>query len=240
MKIKFVIDKKYDFEMIHPMLQGKDWEYRAGEMGINLDFAKQIHKFKERDSPKIFEELWRLVEEEYSKVETFMEKTRQQYQDSWNEIMEDFSKIIAELTFPWLYDEYTCVVTNFHPGLSNWNGDVIGRWWKENPYTQRRITAHEILLAHYFSIHRHHFPDSGLTDKQIWALAEIDGFALTGLEDKLKQFWPWDNRGYYSDHNYPHIVQLQKELRDPFINRKDFKEYVGKGIKLVKNYPLDI
>lgn len=233
MKIKFVIDQEYDFQMIQHMLKGKDWEHRAKRMGIDLDFANSFNHSKEKPN-NLTEELKKLVEKEYSKVLPFMEKTRDQYQQSWDEIIEDFSKTIEDLTYPWFYNEYTCVVTHFNPGLSNWDGNIIGRWWKENPYIQRRITAHEILLAHYFSIHKNHFDNSGLTDKQVWALAEIAGFALTGLEENLKKFWPWDNRGYYTDHNYPHIVQLQEQLRDPFLNRKNFNEYVEKGIELTK------
>lgn len=238
MVIKFVIDQDYDLKMVLHMLSRKDWKHRAERMGIDLNIAKAVNRSKETNSENIFKELRDLVENEYAEVISFMEKTKQQYKQSWDEIMIDFSKTIEELTVPWFYDEYTCVITNFNPGISNWNGNTIGRWWKENPYTQRRITAHEILLAHYFSIHRNRFPDSGLTDQQIWALAEIAGFALTGLETRLKKFWPWDNRGYYTNHNYPHIVQLQEQLRDPFVNRKNFNEYIKKGIALAKNYPI--
>lgn len=235
MKLKFVIDAKYDSKMIWHMLQGKDWKYRAGKMGIGEGFGEKIHTSKEAEIAK---DLETLVKEEYDKVMPYMEKTAKLYQASWNEIIEDFSKIVEQLTYPWIFNEYVCVVTNFHSGISNWNGNLIGRWWRENPYLQRRITAHEILLAHYFSVHRKHFPNSGLTDRQIWALAEIAAFALTGLERKLMKFWPWDKKGYYTDHNYPHIVDLQERLREPFKNRKDFKEYIETGISFVKDYKL--
>lgn len=99
---------------------------------------------------------------------------------------------------------------------------------------KRRITAHEILLAHYFSIVRNNYKDSNLTDRQIWALAEISSFALTGLDEDIRKFWPWDTRGYYTDHNYPELVELQNALKEPFINRKSFDEYIEKGIFLVK------
>lgn len=235
MKLEFVIDAKYDSKMIWHMLQGNDWKYRAERMGIRDSLGKKIHDSKESETA---EELENLVKKEYHRVLPFMEKTVQQYRLSWNEIIQDFSQIVEQLTYPWFYEEYVCVVTNFHPGISNWNGNLIGRWWKENPYLQRRITAHEILLAHYFSIHRKHFADSGLTDKQIWALAEIAAFALTGLENQLMKFWPWDKKGYYIDHNYPHIVELQERLREPFKNRKNFKEYIETGISFAKEYKI--
>ncbi len=234
MKLKFVIDAKYDAKMIWHMLQMDDWKYRAGMMGINEVLGEKIHTSPEIE---VEEELNSLVNKEYDRILPFIEQTSKQYQSSWDEIIEAFSQTVKQLTYPWFYNEYICVVTNFHPGISNWNGNLIGRWWKENPYLQRRITAHEILLAHYFSIHRNYFKDSGLVDKQIWALAEIAAFALTGLESEITKFWPWDKSGYYTNHNYPHIVELQNQLRDPFKNRKDFKEYIETGIKLVKNFP---
>lgn len=234
MKLKFVIDAKYDSKMIWHMLQGDDWKDRTKWMGLNEDLVKNIHTSTET---KVENELNEFVDKDYKNIKPFIEKSLQQYQASWNEIIEDFSQTVEQLTYPWFYNEYVCVVTNFHPGISNWNGNLIGRWWKENPYVQRRITAHEILLAHYFSIHRNHFQNSGLTDNQIWALAEIAAFALTGLENSLIKFWPWDKSGYYTNHNYPHIVKLQNQLKKPFENRKDFREYVETGIKLVKVYP---
>jgi len=234
MKLKFVIDVKYDAKMIWHMLQMDDWKYRAGKMGINEVLGEKIHTSPEIE---VEEELNSLVRREYDRTLPFIEQTTKQYQSSWDEIIEDFSQTVEQLTCPWLYNEYVCVVTSFHRGISNWNGNLIGRWWKENSYLQRRITAHEILLAHCFSIHRNHFKDSGLVDKQIWALAEIAAFALTGLESKISKFWPWDKSGCYTNHNYPHIVELQNQLRDPFKNRKDFKEYVETGIRLVKNFP---
>ncbi|MFA6025497.1 MAG: hypothetical protein WC727_03580 [Ignavibacteriaceae bacterium] len=234
MKIKFVIDAKYDAKMIWHMLQMDDWKYRAGMMDINEVLGEKIHISPEIE---VEEELNSLVKKEYDRTLPFIEQTSKQYQSSWDEIIEDFSQTVEQLTYPWFYDEYVCVVTNFHPGISNWNGNLIGRWWKENSYLQRRITAHEILLAHYFSIHCNYFKDSGLTDKQIWALAEIAAFAITGIESKITKFWPWDKNGYYTNHNYPHIVELQNQLRDPFKNRKDFREYIETGIKLVKNFP---
>jgi lipid A disaccharide synthetase len=66
-----------------------------------------------------------------------------------------------------------------------------------------------------------------LTDGQVWALAEIAAFALTSLTDQVKEFWPW-NTEYYTNHNYPHIVELQNELRQPFVKRRDFDEYIKK------------
>ncbi len=100
----------------------------------------------------------------------------------------------------------------------------------------RRITAHELILSHYFEIYRHKYSETNLKDGQVWALAEIAAFALTSLPSKVKKFWPWWT-DYYTNHNYPHIVAIQNELKDAFLKRKSFEEYMLKGFELVKNYP---
>lgn len=234
MKIKFEISPKYDAEMIFQMLKGDDWQDRALNMEISSIIAAKIHQNK--NPPKIKDDIKILVDNTYQNYLPYIKKTKKLYQQSWQEISEDFSQLIEELTVPWFYKEYICVVTHFNQGISNWNGNVIGRWWKENPYLQRRITAHEIILAHYFSIHRNLYPDSGLNDNQIWALAEIAAFALGGLEKGISRLLPYQVEGYYLGHNYPQIVELQKKLQEPFIKRKNFREYIEKGIVEVKKY----
>ena len=39
MKIKFVIDSKYDTEMVYQMLKGRDWQDRAISMEIGSEFG---------------------------------------------------------------------------------------------------------------------------------------------------------------------------------------------------------
>ncbi len=85
----------------------------------------------------------------------------------------------------------------------------------------RKITAHELILSHYFEIYRRHYGDRRLTDNQVLALAEIAAFALTSLDPQIKEFWPWNNE-YYTNHNYPHIIGLQNELKYIFLNQKSF------------------
>jgi hypothetical protein len=173
----------------------------------------------------------------YRKSKPYLEQTGKAYQKSWNEIGEDFSKYVEKQTgYAWFYDNYFCVVSVANQGVSNWgNEPIIVRGWKENAYSQRRITAHELILSHYFEIYRRHYADEGLKDEQVWALAEIAAFAITGLTTKAQTFWPWDFSGYYYTHNYPELVALQKKLKQPFLKRKSFDEYIQKGIRLIKN-----
>ncbi len=179
------------------------------------------------------------IENEYKKLAKYLKYSCSEYQKSWDEIDSKFSKYVEKVTgYKWYYQKYECAISPVHQGISNWgNGAKIVRWWKENAYTQRRITAHELILSHYFEIYLHNYSDSGLSENQIWALAEIAAFALTSMPE-AQAFWPWDKRGYYANHNYPQLVDLQVKLQNKFLKRRNFDEYVRAGIKMVKN--LDI
>lgn len=178
----------------------------------------------------------------YQKLDKYLKYSRNEYQKSWDEINNSFSSYIENTTgYKWQYKKYYCLVSPSHVGISNWgNSNKIIRGWKENPYSQRRITAHELIISHYFFIIRKHYGDSDLSDNQIWALAEIAAFALTSLTKKALEFWPWDKTGYYTNHNYPEIVKLQIYLKSRFLNRKNFDDYIVSGIKAVKKLLPDI
>ncbi|MBU3940506.1 MAG: hypothetical protein KKH88_01085 [Nanoarchaeota archaeon] len=200
MKLKFVIDKKYDKKFVN---------------------KKYLNLFNDR----------------YKTSMKYLELSKKLYQKSWDEINDQFSKYIEKGTgYKWFYKEYKCVLSVIHSGMSNWGyKPIIIRSWKENPYSMRRITAHELILSHYFEIYKRHYKKEGLTEGQVWALAEISAFALTSLSKDVKKWWPW-NTGYYTNHNYPHIVKLQNQLKKPFLELS-FDDYIKKGIKLVKKYP---
>lgn len=174
----------------------------------------------------------------YHTSSPYLEQSIAAYQQSWDEIDADFSSYIAQETgHAWFYDEYTCVVSFVHRGISNWgNAPKIVRGWDENPYTMRRITAHELILSHYFEIYKRHYAHEALTEGQVWALAEIAAFALTSLTDRVKNFWPW-NTEYYTTHNHPQIVELQESLKHSFLEKISFDEYIKEGIRSVKKYP---
>jgi len=180
------------------------------------------------------------LETQYPIELRYMKYSQKEYQKSWDEINDIFSDYIEKETgHKWFYKTYYCVVSSVHPGISNWGDEPkIIRWWLENAFTQRRITAHELILSHYFEIYNHHYKKYKLKDGQIWALAEIAAFALTSLCPITKKLWPWDGSGYYTNHNYPQLVDLQLKLKKTFLKRKNFDEYIEAGIKLVKD--LDI
>ncbi len=174
----------------------------------------------------------------YQRSLKYLKYTQKLYQLSWDEIGQKFSRYIEKETgYKWFYPTYCCVISIIHQGISNWGyKPKIIRWWKENPYSQRRITAHELIVSHYFEIYRRHYHEYNLTDGQVWALAEIAAFALTFLTTTAKKFWPWDFAGYFINHNYPQIVNLQQRLKTTFLKKKNFDEYIEKGIKLIRRY----
>lgn len=184
------------------------------------------------------EKILKKIDAQYKSSLPFLKLSKKLYQKSWDEINQGFSDYIEKQTgYTWFYPKYECVVSVIHPGISNWGtAPKIVRHWKENPYYMRRITAHELILSHYFEIHKRHYKDEGLKDGQIWALAEIAAFALTSLTKDVKKWWPW-NTEYYTNHNYPHIVDMQNKLKPIFLKSKNFNEYIKEGIKLVKKYP---
>ncbi|MCL4379795.1 hypothetical protein M1589_04615 [Candidatus Marsarchaeota archaeon] len=214
MRLEFVIDKGYDTK-IALQLKQSGWNRLAN--------VKVDHKS---------------IAKKYANTLKVLKLTRKLYQSSWDEINDKFSGYVEKTTgYDWFYPKYFCVVSVITPGASNWGyRPRIVRNWMENPYWMRRITAHELILSHYFEIYRRHYSDEGLTNGQVWALAEIAAWALTSLTREVKEFWPW-NTEYYTNHNYPHIVKLQLQLKAIFLKRKDFDGYIRKGIALVKKYP---
>lgn len=214
MKLEFVIDRKYDTKMA---LRLKQSGYNRL---ANVDIDSQY------------------IAEKYSTTLKVLKLTRELYQKSWDEIDDKFSRYVEKTTgYDWFYPKYFCVVSVITPGASNWGtGPKIVRNWMENPYWMRRITAHELILAHYFEIYRRYYSNEGLADGQVWALAEIAAWALTSLTKEVKEFWPW-NTEYYTNHNYPHVVGLQLQLKSIFLKRKDFDGYIKKGMVLAKKYP---
>lgn len=203
MKLKFIIDKKYD------------------------------KNFLQKQEEKIY------VDKIYKNSLNFLKLTQALYQKSWNKIGKDFSDYIEKETgYNWFYSEYKCYISVIHKGISNWgNEPKIVRHWNENPYYMRRITAHELILSHYFEIYKRYYKNENLLDEQVWALAEIAAWALTSLTPDVKKWWPW-NTEYYTNHNYPQLVGLQLELKKVFLKRKNFDEYIKQGIKLVKKIKL--
>lgn len=189
------------------------------DLGITPDFNKKT------------------LEEKYKKTGEYLNKARVLYQKSWDKINNQLFKTTEKITnYRWKYKTYYCILSPFHRGISNWGGNKIIRGWNENPYTMRKITAHELLISHIFTIFERDFKKENLINKQKWALAEISAFAICGLEKGMIKFWPWisENEKYPLNHNYPEIYKLQKILKSKYEKKRSFKEFLKEGIKIVK------
>lgn len=142
----------------------------------------------------------------YSNLQEPLEWSVVEFQKNWDLINDQFSEYIGKTMGTWQNDLYICVLSVIHHGISNWgkSNKIVRGWW-ENPYKSRKITAHELIIPHYFYLYRKHYSDRNLTDGQIWALAEIAAFALTSKTNEVKNFWPWDIE-YDINHNYPILL----------------------------------
>ncbi len=207
MKLNFVIDKDYDLEI--------------GRLdGYKEPFYSEVKK-------------------DYKKNKAVLQKTRKLFQQAWNEINDEFGNYVEnEMGYEWFYSKYECVISIAHQGgKSNWGkSNKISYFWGNNPYLVTSGVAYELIISHYFEIIKRNYKNEKLKDGQIWALAEISAMALTSLTKKANKLWPW-NHGYTTNHNYPHIVEIQNKLKTAFLKRKNFDEYIRKGINLIKKYP---
>jgi len=231
MRLIFTIDHDYDFAVIYELLK-RDKNYEIFATKINSSLLKKASSLKKEEFIK---ELKKYTQKKYGSSSCFLKKTVRLYQLSWDEINEDFFSTTEEITgFDWRYKEYFCVVSFFNKGISNWGGDKIIRGWNENPYLMRKITAHELLISHIFSIfERKEFARYHLSNDKKWKIAEISAFAICGLEKKMIKFWPWitEEERYPLNHNYPHIYESQKKLKPFYESKKDFKSFLEKAIK---------
>lgn len=224
--LSYIKDQRYDAEMIFVMLKGRSnqgiAEY-AETMGISAEDAKKIATGDESLAETI-------TDSRYNEVGDRLRGVIKAYQQGWDEIDKKFFERLAELTrFPLAHKHYECVVSLFHPGISNWGGNKVMRIWNKDFREQRRITAHELIISHFFSLM--HAKHSEVSDQNIWKLAEVYAFAVTGLDPVMKTLWLWDTSGTYTDHNYPELVKYQKELSEIAIT--DIDGFIERGLSLL-------
>lgn len=233
MKLKFIINKSYDSKMVHWMLENSFNKPRLLLEKLDLEWGAIKNLPKNQRKKKI----QYLINKKYAILLPYLKKTVQLYQCSWDEINNEVFKTIKEITeHSWKYKIYFCVVSLFHRGISNWGGNKIIRGWEENPYIMRKITTHELIISHIFTIFEREFKEEKLTNKEKWAIAEICAWAITGLEKKMLKFWPWisEKEKFPLNHNYPHLYRFQKILRAKYEVKKNFKDFFEKSIKVIQ------
>jgi len=235
-KLQFILDKLYDERMIYQMLKSqksnKDLKYQSKVTGINFDIAKKIAKASNPLEVRIL--IKEIVKQRYEQNLKKIEKSKYNYQKSWDEINNNFFCRLTELTdFQPQYEKYYCVISAFHPGISSWGGNKIARKFGFEPLKQRKITAHEIIISHFFSLIDKHYPKVK-DDQQVWQLAEIYAFVITSKDNIMKSFWPWDKSAVDKGHNYSQLIPLQRELTSVLL-KKGLKDFIKIGLMKTKS-----
>lgn len=230
--------------MIWVMLRSGDpsgTRNRAKSMGISEEQLAKIFGTNSFDEVKAF--IMELVEEKYRKYEKQIEDVSKTYQQSWNEINNFFFEKIEQITEQrWKFDEYLAVLSPFHPGVSNRTYYKVIRWIFEEPKQQRRITAHEILLIHLWDIfdkklaNYYADPKEEQMKMHLWALSEITAVAILGLEPELNNLWTSDKAGFDTFlRNYPQLNDLKMELKEIYLAKISFQDYLDKAVAHLKN-----
>jgi len=237
--IKFVVDKNWDMQSIYSMFRSDGGfaglAARAKHMCIEYDFAKMIHD--SNDFSEIKESLEILVNNRYQEIGNGLKQSVKDYSLAWESIINEFSDIVIELTqHEWFYDNYVCVVSAFHIGLSNWYGNKVTRLYGVDPIEQRGITAFEIVLSHVFHISRKYYNIEDVPDHVIWGISEITAMLI--LEDnRLMKLW--GNNYTPSVSGYHQLAELERKLRNAYSENEGFLNYLHTAINLAMEMNTD-
>ncbi len=239
LKLTFITDKDFDKRRIYGMFHHDDpagLESRARSMGIDPGLARTMGAAD--DIAEIEKELDELVDARFEQVGERIATAQKEYTEAWAPIIELFSKVTTEVTgHGWFYDEYICVVSAFHPGLSDWYGNKIAAGCDLMPVLKKRIVAHEILLSHLFHITRKYYGKQEVDDWRVWVFSEIT--AVFVLDDeRLREQWPGMPAGgsYFANSNYPQLASVEKDLKKMFDARKSFKDYIDSSVVILKRF----
>lgn len=170
------------------------------------------------------------INKTYKSLHLYMEDSVKSYQKSWDKINNEFFGLVGKITgYNWKFNKYYCIISAFHGGISNWGGNEIVRIWSENPYMQRRTTAHELVLSHIWMILEKQNTSKMWSDDKKWQYAEIITWCLLGLERSFRKFWPWvpEDKLFPMKHNYPQLLPLQKKLGLIYKKSKTFNQFLN-------------
>ena len=234
MQLFFKIDKAYDYKMLlefMPKTGTKNRSSFAELLRTDLEEVNDIlnnKKLKTEDVIKI------LVDNKYKKISIFLKNSKNDYQKSWNKINNNFFKLVESKTkSQWKFKNYYCTVSAYHEGISSWGGNTIARRWSINADTQRKVTAHELALSHFWTmLEKNEISKKWSNDKK-WQYSEIFSWCLLGLDKDFYKFWPWLLKRdlFPENHNYPELIPLQKELKKLYLGCNNFLEFFRKAIK---------
>lgn len=238
LQVRFVIDKHFDATRIYGILRSQDpagLPVRAASMGIPLDIAMRIQLAGSYAAVEPL--ISRLTDTRYQRVATNIQQAHTKYMELWRPMAAIFSDTVtAHTDHDWLHNPYVCVVSAFHPGLSDWRGATVAAGYDLSPRMKRRIAAHEIVLSHVFQLVRARATWQ-VSDWQLWAFAEITAVFILS-DPALLPFWPGlaAPGSYFSQSNYPQLAPLEKELWPLFHTRTCFSGYLERAYALVRAF----
>lgn len=239
MKVKYIKDFEYDTLMIWMMLSQDDpsgVENRAKSMGVSATELSKIYGVEDYQEVKSF--LEQLVTKKYKEHEEHIDAIIPQYQNCWDKINDSFSSEVERITkIKWHHKVYDVVVSPFHPGISNNGGDTVVRSAFEEPEGQTRITAHEILMSHIWTIFYDKFPESQNDPlMHFWGLNEITTVAVLGLEPSVNALWREKEKGYDNYlKNYPQLKPLMNKLKTEYFKVRDFEDFLKIGVRFLSS-----
>ncbi len=233
MRLIFTIDKKYDEEMIFEMMPEKTSK-ESDELADFLRIDDMELMEAKKASRSLSELVHACINGKYKKILPFIKNSSLAYQKSWDGIIDEFYKLVEKKTgYKWKYQKYYCVVSAYHEGISSWGGNKIVRRWSINADTQRKVTAHELVLSHFWNILDSKSISNKWSKEKKWKYSEILSWCLLGLDNDFYKFWPWLLKKdlFPENHEYPEILPTQKKLKELWGNCNDFVDFLDKAIK---------
>ncbi len=237
MKLTYKIDKKYDEAMIYEFLPpgGKNNKQGLADLlRLDSDDLSKLLKDKKLDLNKI---IAYCVHDKYHQLLPYLKNSAADYQKSWDKINKAFFKMVASKTGQaWKYQEYFCVISAYHEGISSWGGNIIARRWSINADTQRKVTAHELVLSHFWTMLDNHDISKHWSEEQKWQYSEILSWCLLGLDPDFYKFWPWALKSHLFpiNHQYHDLLPLQNKLKNLYLKSSDFPSFFEAALRLKK------
>ena len=69
--------------------------------------------------------------------------------------------------------------------------------------------------------------------QHLWALCELTTNAILGLTPELNKLWEKETQGYNKYlKNYKQLTPLKSKIKQIYLTRKDFKDYIKKQSNL--------
>jgi len=239
MKLIFKIDKGYDEKMILEFIPNGGKKNKQALVDLLRIDVEELDIILKNNNLNLKKVVSILVKNKYKKLLPFLKNSAADYQKSWDKINDDFFKLVAIKTNrPWKYKKYYCVVSAFHEGISSWGKDIIARRWSINADTQRKVTAHELVLSHFWTMLEKNVISKKWSADKKWQYSEIFSWCLLGLDPDFYGFWPWLLKSdlFPINHQYQNIVPLQNKLKDMYFEYQNFTDFFEMAIK--SNIPI--